>query len=493
MGRRGRARYVVLLVVFVVMAGTLVTSLTVDRGATVARTAPGVTWPDDIESIAQTVETLRGLRFEHTVPVRYVRAETDVPSNVPLSARTRAALVKAMEPFVAFGLVNGQNDVATLAGSGTGGAAGVYSPRGHTIHIYVPGHTRFGREVLAHELTHALEDQNFPQKDRPSARSPSQNFAQLAVIEGSASLVERRYAAKQRALSFLPDARPAAYGSSAEAFARSWEWFAVLGGAQYVLGPWYIEATLARGDVSWDRLIAFPPLSDVVVVDPLAAPGTLWQSTNSSGASNLTSFRAPAALEVFLLVASRVGPAAALDVVRHSTGASVTTYERDGRPCGDLVLSSATPEDPALSAALDRWVAAAGPANAGHSVVPNGTTQIVGPAGSPTGPPSVQVIPKPGSATLTSCRGVAVVPFGSFAIPLAQLAARNAAIAGALRRGVDPTAAACIGRAVLADEQFRSQAQRAVDRRRALADDARTHAARRAAEECGADPDVRAE
>jgi len=79
------------------------------------------------------------------------------------------------------------------------------------------------------------------------------------------------------------------------------------------------------------------------------------------------------------------------------------------------------------------------------------------------------------------------------AIPLAQLAARNAAIAGGLRRGVDPTAAACIGRAVLADEQFRSQAQRAVDRRRALADDARTHAARRAAEECGADADVRAE
>jgi hypothetical protein len=469
MGRRGRARNVVLLAAFVVAAGAVVTSLTVDRAASAPRTAPGVEWRDDIAPIAQSVESIRGLRFQHTVPVRYVHAQTDVPSDVTVSARTRAALAQAIEPFVAFGLVNGQNDVAMLAGSGLQAAAGVYSSRVHTIRIYVPAQTVFGREVLAHELTHALEDQHFPQKDRPSSRSPSQAFAQLAVIEGSASLVEQRYAATQRGLSFLPDAR-SAVGSDAEDFARNWEWLAVVGGAQYVLGPWYIDATLARGEVSWDRLVSYPPLSDVVIVDPLATPGTLWQSTSSNSTSNPSSFRAPSALEVFLLFAGRVGPAAALDVVTHSSGATVTMYERDGRPCGDLVLGSATPDDPALAGTLDRWIAAAGPANASRSVVP-----------------------RPAAAVLTSCRGVSVVPFGSFAVPLAQLAGRNAAIAGALRRGVDSTAAACIGRAVLADERYRSQLQHAIDARRSPPGDARTRAARRAAEECHANADVRSE
>jgi len=166
--------------------------------------------------------------------------------------------------------------------------------------------------------------------------------------------------------------------------------------------------------------------------------------------------------------------------VTRSDGATLSMYERGGRRRGDLALVTTTPDDPTRTATLDRWIAAAGAANASRSSVPSGTFPVVDPNG------MVTLRPRTGAAVLTSCEGVPVVPYGSSAIPLAQLAGRNASIADALRHGIDPAAAACIGRAVLTDEQYRSAVQRALDRQRGLPDGARHRAARRAAATCGA-------
>ena len=64
---RGRARVVHRV------AGALVTSLTVERSEPAPRAAPGVDWSDDIAPISESVASIRGLRFEHRVPVHTPR------------------------------------------------------------------------------------------------------------------------------------------------------------------------------------------------------------------------------------------------------------------------------------------------------------------------------------------------------------------------------------------------------------------------------------
>jgi hypothetical protein len=474
---------VVLGVAVVVVVGAFVASLTVDRGAAAVppKSPHEVRWPKDLALIAHRVEQIRGLRFRHAVPVRYVHTSSDASPPAPLSDRARAALSRLIEPYVAFGLVDGQSDVATLTSGGSGSILGAYSTESHRIRIFVRPHTALGDEVVAHELTHALEDQHFPMKDRPEIHSSTQSVANGAVVEGSASLVERRYVAKYPTLSALPGAHPLA-DRNAEAYDRSWEFFEALAVAPYSLGPQYVKAILGRGDLTWDRIVAYPPLSDVVIVDPLVTPGSLWRTESPIATGGFTpgTEPAPTALEVYLLLASRVGAAAALDVVTHSSGATLAMYPRDGRTCVDLALVTMSPDDPSLTGTMDRWVAAAGPENAARSSVPSSASRGVDFRG------SVTLTPRAGSLILTSCRGVAVTSYGSFVIAEAQLVARNAAIADALHHGQDEATAACIGRAVLADEPYHRTLQRTFDRYRDLPGQALTRVAHRAAMACGA-------
>jgi hypothetical protein len=91
---------------------------------------------------------------------------------------------------------------------------------------------------------------------------------------------------------------------------------------------------------------------------------------------------------------------------------------------------------------------------------------------------------KPGGPILTSCRGVSVVPFGSFTLPLLQLAGRNAAVARSLRQGLEPSVTECIAHAVLADEQYRAALQQAVVSGPSAVGDAPARAYRRATATC---------
>jgi len=448
-----------------VVVGAVVASVVVDRAAPVPRPTPEIEWPAAIAPIAHRVEQIRGLRFRRAVPVRYVR---NPPMSSPtLDLRARASIQAAIEPAVVFGLVDGRNDVASLVAVGPDAVAGVYLPRSRAIRIFVPERTDFARAVLAHELTHALEDQHFPANDRAERRSLTELHAQTAVVEGSAMLVERRYEEGEwTGPAWTGTGRGTAAGAAADHLTR-WEWFTSNVQAPYVLGPAYIEAAIAQGDRTWDEIVAAPPLSDVVIVDPLANPGSVWGPpvpVPETGA-RAAPVPPPTALEVFLLLASRVGAAAALDVVGQSSGATMTTFDRDGRRCGVLALATTTPDSPALVATLDQWVAAAGAEHAARTVVPRATA-------------------RPGAAVLTSCRGATVVAPRSVIVPLAQLGARNEAIGRALRSDVDPAALPCIARAVLDDADYRHAADGTLAANRSVPPRTRAQAYRRAARGC---------
>src|SRR3954447_20830843 len=154
--------------------------------------------------IAHRVERLRGLRFRYVPKVQLVSAETltkklSKSDAHPNAAQRRAAREGlAAEGVAALAGILRQQDV-DQAQSGGGGAAdvgGVYVPHDKRIYLVrdaVAKSPKLAETVLAHELTHALEDQHFhdfARDGRPFADSAS---ALQALLEGSATLTELRY------------------------------------------------------------------------------------------------------------------------------------------------------------------------------------------------------------------------------------------------------------------------------------------------------------
>jgi hypothetical protein len=93
--------------------------------------------------------------------------------------------------------------------------AGLYDPKAHEFYIaaWIPAEDQ--RMVMAHELTHALEDQYFPVEDWVKAAKPNDDaeLARESVLEGSAMAAMLEYMLRDKNLSLrdLPDIDPSAF------------------------------------------------------------------------------------------------------------------------------------------------------------------------------------------------------------------------------------------------------------------------------------------
>jgi len=152
-----------------------------------------------VTTLAHRVEALRGLRFKAlpqpvTVSESVARREglEDLDRSYPAARRhADEAILRRL------GLIDRGVDLRSVSASlfGDGGVAGYYDPRSKRLRIVTGAAT--GSHVLqeitlAHELTHALEDQRFglsPEEGTNDDRA----LARLALIEGSATLVMERY------------------------------------------------------------------------------------------------------------------------------------------------------------------------------------------------------------------------------------------------------------------------------------------------------------
>src|SRR4051812_23257902 len=152
---------------YVGMAGLAVAlvGLSLLGGSDGARPAPAAARPAPVRVIAERVEALRGLRYRKlprpvAVTPEQARREglEDLDRSYP-AARRRAD----EEVLKLLGLIEPRIDLRSISASVFGeGVAGYYDPRSKRLRI-VDGATPggLGEIVLAHELTHALEDQRF--------------------------------------------------------------------------------------------------------------------------------------------------------------------------------------------------------------------------------------------------------------------------------------------------------------------------------------------
>ena len=165
-----------------------------------------------VDVIARRVEQLRGLRFkELPEPVEVTAAQArregleDLDRTYPPEQRHADETI-----YKLLGLIDEDADLRDLAGAlFEQGVAGYYDPRDGRLRVVSAAGTgnRVVTEMtLAHELTHALEDQQF-QFDEPTS-SDDRALARTALIEGTATwlmdaYVERHFSSEEALGSLL--------------------------------------------------------------------------------------------------------------------------------------------------------------------------------------------------------------------------------------------------------------------------------------------------
>jgi hypothetical protein len=155
-----------------------------------------------IEAIAAEVERIRELRFDRVPEAEFLTGEQT-------GERVRELFLEEYTPEVAdieqrmltaLGAIPRGTDLRELRAEALGGqVAGYYEPETGELVVRGSGGDlgAVDRITLAHELDHALTDQNLaiPLPDELELGQEDANLAALAVVEGDATMVMQRYSA----------------------------------------------------------------------------------------------------------------------------------------------------------------------------------------------------------------------------------------------------------------------------------------------------------
>lgn len=179
-----------------------------DDGATAATDPPATVPAEDLaatlEEIEAFVEAARGREFREEVDVTLLdreayedRVREEFDEDVAGDEEVVAAIGQAAAVYQALGAwPAGTDPVELLREFNAVGSLGFYDPVTDEMVVAGGEITPLLRTTLAHELTHALDDQWFD-LDRPDldARTDEASMAFSAVVEGSARQVESAYEA----------------------------------------------------------------------------------------------------------------------------------------------------------------------------------------------------------------------------------------------------------------------------------------------------------
>jgi hypothetical protein len=162
--------------------------------ASCATTPPG-TPEEQVDDLIAFVERSRGHDFATDPVVQFVDPatfEADVLANL---AAEEAGIAPDEPAFVALDWIDESEDLVTeFRAAYGGGVVGYYDPADGTLKVRGTNLSPYRREVIAHELTHALDDQVHDLGDiLPEGLLDSEYLAALIAIEGSAELVRSRY------------------------------------------------------------------------------------------------------------------------------------------------------------------------------------------------------------------------------------------------------------------------------------------------------------
>jgi len=240
--------------------------------------------PAAIAKIEHEVESVRGLRFEHPVPVEAVtpqqmseRVRSSLTHSLP-----RAFLARTSQAWETIGAIPQGTDLRTaLLKFLSGQVIGFYQPRtGQLVYEGTNDPTPIQQITLAHELTHAIDDQHFDLTRVDAIQNTCHDDAgeaALSTIEGNAQFfafeVARRYLSLTDLGGLLNQPAPSLAG--VPPFVVSQEVF------PYVAGLAFITAIDQRGGTAAvNHAIQHLPTSTEQIIHPDRYPNDQPQAVN---------------------------------------------------------------------------------------------------------------------------------------------------------------------------------------------------------------------
>jgi hypothetical protein len=322
-----------------------------------------VAWDPRVAEIADFVEQERGLEFLTPVHVDFL-GEDDYRERVTTSADAltdddREALDEYAAMLRALGLVQGDLDVFeeqnTLYGEGT---LAFYDPADKRVVVKGTDLGPRARRTIAHELTHALQDQHFDLGKLADEAGDDGQLVYRSLIEGDASNVDDAYVQQE-----LTEAERAEVGEedvadSETAYADLEPALVALFAAPYALGPSFV-AVLPDGKL--DDLLRSGVPTEAVLFDPtrldedradIEPPPTPEVSDDQT----LVDEGSFGVFAWYVTLASRVDPRDALGVVDEWESDSYVTYLDGDTMCVTARFRGATDDDTdAMAALLEQW------------------------------------------------------------------------------------------------------------------------------------------
>jgi hypothetical protein len=322
-----------------------------------------------VDDISAFVAGERGLAFREPVQVE-LAGEGDFQARLLEDFDEEAEELREDEVLLkALGMVDPAVDlVASMRALLGGGVVGFYDPETHELVVRGTALTPYVRTTIAHELTHALDDQHFD-LDRPEYDDADDeiSFGFSALAEGNARRVEDAYldslgAAEQDAAA----AEERALGSGIDVGDVPVVLIDLIS-APYALGETFVESLVdAGGQAGLDAAFADPPRTSEQVIEPSAygegearvevpAPEPPGEVVDEGVVGQLL---------ILLLLADEIGNNAARTAAEGWGGDRYATWRDGARWCASVaVVGDDAGETAELRAAFGDW--AAGQAEAG--------------------------------------------------------------------------------------------------------------------------------
>ena len=331
---------------------------------------PQLTVAEFVPIAEQFVEQHRGLKFKSPVQVtllddaafreRLLGKQSSSPGNDQAVATTSKDLV-------AVHLIAKTVDLGSSARNLLGaGVSGFYDPKSKSLVVRGEAATPYVRQVIVHELTHALQDQWFG-IDRPELdkADDERGVAFQTVVEGDAVRIENEYRDAMPPLEQLQAAqeeRDQGGGLPADIPRVLVELVAF----PYILGPRFIdELDQLGGQQKIDDAFVHPPVSTQQIIDFNRYAAGDTPHTLPLPRADATAYDHGVLGEFGLLLllenVAKMSAADAVAAARTWGGDEYVAWVKGGTPCLRFSMLAFTPSQQApLDAALRSFTRAAG-------------------------------------------------------------------------------------------------------------------------------------
>jgi hypothetical protein len=325
-------------------------------------------WDPRVLSIVQFVEAQTGLNFQHPVKFEFLdNAAFDAAVTQEPSASDQAANNQALGALRALGLVTGNVNLGSSEHTlESADVIGEYRDDTKTVYVRGATLTPYVRVTLAHELTHALQDQYFDLAKIQEVPANDDSSAVTALVEGDAVRIQNLY---QAALSPHDQQLYQQESNALEARANGASSVPkVLGdflSIPYVFGPTYVDSLdAAGGNSAIDAAFRNPPTTQAQILDPVSYPAN-WKAVPvdppsiPAGANRLQRDGPFGQISLFQVLGSRLGYDTAWGAVQGWQGDNSVIYRQSGRTCVAIAVRMASSaERAALASASGQWAAA---------------------------------------------------------------------------------------------------------------------------------------